>query len=151
MKQIMRYVGFAIFLGLVFCMSSIVYAEGTGTPTPPTPGTMSDGPHTNGIVTTCWKGGKPIPCEKFGDLIIAIQNTINFGVKFALAFSVVPIAIAGFLYLRSGDSPGDRTRANDMLKKVAIGIVVMLAAWLIVNLITNALVTDDVKKGFFPI
>ncbi len=147
MKRIMRYVGVTLFIFLL--LGSFASAQINDNNT--TSSTMSDGPHTNGIVTTCWKGGKPIPCEKFSDLIIAIQNTINFGVKFALAFSVVPIAIAGFLYLRSGDNPGDRTKANNMLKNVAIGIVVMLAAWLIVNLITNSLVTDEVKKGFFPI
>jgi hypothetical protein len=35
-----------------------------------------------------------------------------------------------------------------MLTNVALGIVIMLAAWLIVSLITNALVKPEVTSGF---
>ena len=77
-------------------------------------------------------------CE-FNYLILATKKIINWGVTFALSFSIVVVAYAGALYMISGDYPAKRKEANEMLRKVAIGIVFILAAWLIINLITTAL------------
>lgn len=86
---------------------------------------------------------------KFEDLIKAVQYITNKLVLFTLSFSVVVIAYAGYRYMISGDNPGERTKANEMLKKVAIGIFFILAAWLIVTLITNALVNKNLIPSFF--
>ena len=80
----------------------------------------------------------PGDCE-FSDVIAAIQNLVSWGVTFALAFSVVVLVFAGYKYMISGDNPGERKEANKMLWKVVVGIVLVLAAWLIVNLITDVL------------
>ncbi|MES2213487.1 MAG: hypothetical protein V4473_01440 [Patescibacteria group bacterium] len=79
----------------------------------------------------------------FADVIGAIKKVINFGIEFALFFSVIVIARAGFIYMTSGGSPGERAKANEMFRKVAVGIFLALAAWLIVTLITSALLRDD--------
>ena len=75
----------------------------------------------------------------FADLINAIKGITNFAVGLALAFSVVVIAIAGSKYLTSGGEPAKRQEANKMFEKVAWGIFWILAAWLVINLIMNAL------------
>ena len=84
--------------------------------------------------------GQPKPGEcTFQDLIKAVQKVVKWGTIFALEFSVVVIAYAGFTYMTSGNNPGKRAEANTMLKKVLIGIGFILGAWLIVTLITNGL------------
>lgn len=92
---------------------------------------------SDGIVYEC-RGGRPGECT-FQDLVNAVNRVINIATTYAVAFSVVVIAYAGFRYMRSGDNPSERTKANDMLKKVVIGVFFMLGAWLIVNFITSAL------------
>lgn len=98
-----------------------------------------------GITYECGDGITAGNCS-FDDLVAAVKKALDFGIKFALSFSVVVIAYAGYRYMISGDNPGERKKANEMLWKVALGIVYILAAWLIVTLITNALLTEDVKK-----
>ena len=75
----------------------------------------------------------------FQDLIAAAQKVINKIIPLTLGFSVVVIAYAGYLYMISGDNANKRKEANEMLRKVVIGIVFILAAWLIVSLILSAL------------
>ena len=84
----------------------------------------------------------------FSDLVAATRKVINWGIGFALSFSVIIIAYAGYKYLTSGDSSKQRDEANAMLQNVAIGIAWVLAAWLIVNLITNALLGKTLDKIF---
>ncbi|MES3005293.1 MAG: pilin [Patescibacteria group bacterium] len=98
-----------------------------------------------GLVYEC--DGKPGECD-FDDLIAAIQKAVNWGTTLAISFSVVVIAYAGFKIMVYADSPGERTKAKEMLKKVAIGIAVILGAWLIVNLITSSLLKDELKDIF---
>jgi len=122
---------FFIFVSILFLFFApfLVFAEDTGA--------------SGGFVYEC--SGKPGECD-FNDLIGAVQKAVTWGSTFAIAFSVVVIAYAGFMYMTSGANPGQRTKANEMLKKVAIGISLILAAWLIVSLITNSLLTDNLKN-----
>lgn len=104
----------------------------------------------SGIVPICYTGSDTapvdVPCETFDALITAIKKVIDWGVGLVLMFSVVIIAYAGSIYLRSGGNSGKRDKANKMFVSVAKGIFFILAAWLIVNLIMNALVNSNVKN-----
>ncbi len=75
----------------------------------------------------------------FSDLIIAVKKVVDWGTLFAIEFSVVVIAWAGFNYMISGENASKRREANEMLRKVAFGIAFILAAWLIVTLIAKGL------------
>lgn len=75
----------------------------------------------------------------FEDVIKEVQNVTKFAVEFALGFSIVVLAFAGFKYMISGENANKRKEANKMLLNVVIGILVVLSAWLIVTLITGAL------------
>ncbi len=86
----------------------------------------------------------------YQDLINAVRNFTNQLTIYVLAFTVVPIAYAGFLFMTSGGNAGNRSKAKDMLFKVAIGIFFMLSAWLIVSLIANALLAPSFS-GVNPI
>ena len=100
---------------------------------------------TNGITYECVSGGVYGNCD-INDLILAIQNLVNKIVPLVLGFTVVIIAYAGFKYMISGDNPGERAAANKMLRSVAIGIFFIIAAWLIVTLIANTLVSGSVPR-----
>jgi hypothetical protein len=84
----------------------------------------------------------------FADLIAAVQNIVKYATGIALSFSVVVIAIAGWTYLTSGGDVAKRKKANEMFEKVAIGIGWVLAAWLVITMIMNALTTGT---GIKPI
>jgi len=98
-----------------------------------------------GITYECEKNGVYGNCS-FDDFIKAVKKIINAGTVLALAFSVVVIAYAGFIYMKSGDSAAERSKANTMFVKVGIGIAAILGAWLIVKLITDQLLTEQVKQ-----
>ncbi|KND52084.1 MAG: hypothetical protein AB198_00720 [Parcubacteria bacterium C7867-003] len=87
---------------------------------------------------------------QYVDLLKAVKKVINWMIIFTLQFSVVVIAWAGFNFMTSGDSASKRTEAKEMLRKVALGIFWVLAAWVVVNLIANTLLTQAVK-GVVPI
>ncbi|MBA3732835.1 hypothetical protein H0W91_00475 [Patescibacteria group bacterium] len=78
------------------------------------------------------------------DLVAATVDIVAWGSKFALMFCVVILAWAGFKYMINGSNPSERTKINAMLVKVLIGMGFILAAWLIVTLITNSLLDKPV-------
>ena len=121
-----------IFGILFLCLRLFVLAA-TGSGNPPSP---SSSPNT-GITYEC-NAGKPGDCT-FDDLILAVKRLTDWGALFAIAFSVIVIAWAGFNYMISGDNAGKRTAANKMMFSVVKGLAFILAAWLIVTLITNGL------------
>jgi hypothetical protein len=82
----------------------------------------------------------------FDDLILAVRKFFNVAIPLALGSTVIVIVYAGYLYMTSGGSPGQRTQANKMFINVAWGIFFMLAAWLIVTLILNSLASTAVPR-----
>lgn len=80
----------------------------------------------------------------FSDLVLLVQKIINFLI-FTLAFpiSALMFAYAGILMLTAGGKEGQIKKAKSIFMGVAIGLVLMLAAWLIVYTITNTLIDED--------
>jgi hypothetical protein len=114
--------------------------SGSGSAQPSTvsvPVIAKDDDTNTGITYRC-TGGAAGECT-FDDTIRAADRLLKFGRNLALLFSVVVIAYAGYLYMLSGDDPGKRKKANEMLLKVVKGIVIILAASLFVRLIVGAL------------
>ncbi len=84
----------------------------------------------------------------YADLIRAVSRLTSFVVTYiALLFSVVVIAYAGFLYMTSGGNQPQLDRAHSMFIKIAWGLFWVLAAWLIVTLITNSLLTPAASQA----
>lgn len=118
---------------LVFFAPTFIYAQNRNTGTAPA---------NTGITYDCANensGAKPGECT-FADLVKATQKFINYASLFAIAFSVVVIAYVGGEYMIYSDNPGKRATASKRLFSVLKGTVFILAAWLIVTLITKALV-----------
>ena len=95
----------------------------------------------NGIMEP--QGGEE-QCD-FGMLIVAINNVISFLLfTLALPLSAIMFAYAGWLYLTSGGGEA-KGKAKKILVNVFVGLVIALAAFLIVNTIMKTLVRSDYK------
>ncbi len=79
------------------------------------------------------------PCN-FNELIATANNIIEFLlIYFATPLAAIIFAYAGFLYLFSGGSENNVTKAKGMMKNMIIGYVIALSAWLIVRTILMSL------------
>ena len=78
------------------------------------------------------------PCG-FGGVLQIIQNLMNFGISFAIIVATVIIAWGGFLYIFSSANPESRNTANKMLINAAVGLLIVLSAWLIVDFVMKSL------------
>jgi hypothetical protein len=123
------------FLAVLFLLIMPLFVDAAN------PSAATDAKQT-GITYECGDGVTAGDCD-FQDLVLATNKVVKFGTTLAVSLSVVVLAWAGFNYMISGDNPGKRTEANKMLKKVLIGIAVMLSAYLIVDLITKALLNSS--------
>jgi len=85
----------------------------------------------NGVMTE--------PCD-FNYLMTLINNIISF-ILITLATPIFALIIiyAGWLYLSSGGSSENVSKAKHIFKNALIGYVIALAAWLIVKSILTAL------------
>lgn len=102
-------------------------------------------PKTNTVDLSYHPGGF-IDCPdvingcNFNDLMQTVNNVIKFLLFwFATPLAALCFAYAGFLYLTSGGSSENKTKAIKIIKNVVIGYVIALAAWLIVVVIMKTL------------
>lgn len=85
-------------------------------------------------------------CE-FNDIIILINNIINFLIKsIALPISAILFAWAGFLYLTNAGNKGQVEKAHGVFLNTFVGLVLTLAGWLVINLITKLLTEKEVGE-----
>ncbi len=83
-------------------------------------------------------GSAADPCT-FGHLIELAQNVIRTLVLLSSFLAVIAFIYAGFLLMTSGGKEAQKTRAKEIFRKVFIGYLWILAAWLIVYTITSLL------------
>lgn len=76
----------------------------------------------------------------YNDLLKLINNVIDWIMMVAIPVSAGVFAWVGFKYMTTGVSD-QKSEAKKMLWKVFIGLVFILAAWLIVDTILKALTT----------
>jgi len=79
-------------------------------------------------------------CHSVCDLATLAQNILNDAIFIAVFLSAVLFAWAGFIYLTNIANPGEVSRAKGMFANVAIGLVIILASWLVVDVIMRTLV-----------
>lgn len=101
--------------------------------------------HAQNSLVPC-TGTSESPCG-FTSFITLIQNIITFAIKYIIIpVGAIIFAYVGFLFLTSGGSAETRKKAKNIFIKVVIGIVVILAAWLIVSTILTVFgVTDSFR------
>ncbi|MDO8505187.1 MAG: pilin [bacterium] len=81
------------------------------------------------------------PCT-FAHLILLTKNLINALVLISTFLATAAFAYAGFILLTSGGSEGQRDKAKEIFRKVLIGYLWILAAWLLVYTITSVLLNS---------
>jgi len=75
------------------------------------------------------------------------QNTLNAGVYIAVFLSAVLFAYAGWQYITAGGESGKAESAKKIFWNVGVGLILILAAWLIVDLIMKMLVNEQALRG----
>ena len=77
-----------------------------------------------------------VPCKGVDctvcHLATLAQNIINTGIFIFIFLSALMFAYAGFLYL-SNEAIGEQQKAKSIFKNVTIGLILLLAAWLLVD------------------
>lgn len=76
------------------------------------------------------------------DAITLIQNIIEYILILILPIAAIVFAYVGFLFLTSGGDTGKRDKAKKAMGSLVVGIIVILAAWLLVKSILSALGVD---------
>lgn len=85
-------------------------------------------------------------CKSVCDLATVAQNVLNTGIYIAVFLSAVLFAWAGWLYLTSV-AGGEISRAKEIFVNVAVGLVIILAGWLVVDTLMRTLVGNGGSFG----
>lgn len=87
-----------------------------------------------------------VPCDGVDctvcDLATLAQNIINAGVFIFVFFSALMFAYAGFLKL-TNEAVGKQAEANTIFTNVALGLIVLLSAWLVVDTLMKSVLGGD--------
>jgi hypothetical protein len=85
----------------------------------------------------------------FEDLIKQVQVVIDFLIfKIAAPLAAVMFAYAGFLYVTNGGNESRIKEAHEIFWNVFIGLIVALAAWMVVSFILNFFLGDGSAFNF---
>jgi len=80
---------------------------------------------------------KLIPCDgpncDFNALMLLVKNVITYLMIISVPLAAIAFSYAGFLYLTAAGDSGKVKQAHGIFTKVAIGFIMVLAAWVIVH------------------
>ncbi len=79
----------------------------------------------------------------FNTLMHLIRHLIDFALFLAMPIAAGLFAFAGILYVTSSANPGNIGRAHGIFSSVFIGLLWVLGAWLVITLISDALLKPD--------
>lgn len=82
-----------------------------------------------------------VPCD-FNGLMMQVQHIINVMISVGVIVAIIGFFYVGWLYIVKG-TENAKSRAKDILQKLVIGFVIMIAAWFIVSQILNWLTGDS--------
>jgi hypothetical protein len=95
----------------------------------------------NGLLPSVCTGDTPDQCN-FEAIMATINHALNWIVSMAGVIATITFAIAGAQMLFNPDNPGKRADAVEMFKKTAIGLIIVLAAWLLMTTAIKFLLED---------
>jgi len=78
----------------------------------------------------------------WGCVMQTIQNAINFTISMSVIIATIFIIYTGFMFVASAGNPHTREAAKTRLVNVVVGMLVVLAAWLIVDFIMKTLYNE---------
>ena len=128
-----------LFLSLLFFVSVIGIFLGSGF----VPVHAAD-PSSGGLVQ-CGRGDNPGASDEcnFDQLLALIQRVMNYIIVMSVPIASIVFAWAGFKYLTAAGNMSQIETAHTMFRKVLVGFIMVLSAWLIVKGITSALLQDS--------
>ncbi len=85
----------------------------------------------------------------FGAVMQIAQNLLGVAIAFGVLIFVIIMAWAGFLLITSPINPEAKSTARKMLGNAAIGLLITLSAWLIVDFVMKTLYNPN-KAGLGP-
>lgn len=92
-----------------------------------------------------------VPCKgadcDFNALMTLVNRVISFILYVSIPLAAISFSYAGYLYLSAAGDTGKIESAHEIFKKVLIGFIFILSAWLIVYAITNSLLSSDFKDS----
>jgi len=94
-----------------------------------------------------------MPCQ-FCHFFVMFRGILDFVLKLVIIIGVLMITIGGFMFLFAGGSPAILGRAKTILTSTIIGLVIIFAAWMIINTIFIAIGVADwtgLREGWFSI
>ena len=101
------------------------------------------------IPALAWSPGQPIVPNCLGtscgwqDLVILADNILSFFLYIAVPIAAIAFAWAGWLYLSARGNMTQIQSAHSIFLNVFIGLIIVLSAWLIVDLIFEELVDPN--------
>jgi hypothetical protein len=90
------------------------------------------------VPTDCTGAGG---CQSVCDIATLAQNLLNAGIFIAVFLCAILFAWAGWKYLTAGGNPGEINAAKSIFLNVAVGLIIILAAWLLVDTLIHVLTT----------
>ena len=79
------------------------------------------------------------PICQFCDLVNLLQRVLNFAVAFTVVVATLMFAYAGILYVTAAANPKNIQKAHSIFGHVFVGFLLVLTAWLIINIILSVL------------
>jgi hypothetical protein len=89
------------------------------------------------------EGGAPA----YGCVLETIQNVIAIGIAIGFIMATLALMYAGFVWMTSGGNSERRSKGKTMIMNVIVGIVVILAAWLVVDFVMKTLYDESGEFG----
>ncbi len=86
----------------------------------------------------------------FCSVIMLVNNITDFVVLIAVVIATIMLVIAGFKLVASKGNPGAMTAAKELLINITIGILLVMAAWTLVDTIMKLMVSEDISNRFGP-
>lgn len=110
------------------------------------------------IVPTCEmaEGGGFVGACQLCDLVKLARNIINFSIALSVVIATLLFAYAGFMYFTAASSPENIKKAHGIFTKTLAGIVIILAAVLVINLLMVTIsgnrlsLFDDIECENYP-
>jgi len=84
------------------------------------------------------------------DLLTLAQNIIKFIVFLATVLAVLMFIYAGFLYITAAGDTGKIKQAHGIFMAVFIGFIIVLAAWLFIDMLMKAFLSSEIEQQFGP-
>lgn len=81
----------------------------------------------------------------FTEMANTVNRVINWFISMSAVVAAITFAIAGAKMLMNPENPGKREEAIEMFKKTVIGLIIVLAAWLIVKTVVGNFVDPDIN------